>query len=656
MLGTGIWGSFGPPVPWADARGIPTTAYTHHWGYFESPCPPEDPSCPMLTYGDAVARLAADAALSGSLTEAQLRARDAAQATLVSAAQDPNGRLRFERWDRLADGTSWHRWFEQPDPDLGGSGTGWLDYVEHWQVEPAFAEVTAQGGVLDGIHSDSTSGMRNWGAIEDYSRDHWAVSNQPLSFSYDTGLVTELVFLQMHEHLAAFAARMHAAGQYLTADFNAHEGTPGGYFGGDTLDFFGVEAGLPERAVPALGITVDSFAMQKRVLAYQKPVSMFDARIFDGSLSETAVRQRLEQALFYGFYVGPYRWDRHPERMASRRAIYAAYTPLLKALSRAGWEPITEATSSNSGIWIERFGAVADGDLHLTLRNEGGTDRSTVVAIPVTTRSPSQVQRVTVRELLGNTSLPVSLDASHQVASVGISLPARSTRVLKVSVVFDRTVPTTTAPRESLVAATRLTSTADVAIRWSGSDGGGTGIASYDLQERVDDGTFHAVALPSPTATKVVRDLVPGHTYTYRARAHDRVGNVGAWATGPSWRLTLTQESGTILTYEGTWKAATVSDASGGATKYTTTLGASVSFTFTGRGFALVAPTGPGRGNLSIRVDGVLVRTVDLDAAAVSRKLVHAASWTTAASRTVEIRHAGAAGERVDLDAVLLIR
>ena len=194
-------------------------------------------------------------------------------------------------------------------------------------------------------------------------------------------------------------------------------------------------------------------------------------------------------------------------------------------------------------------------------------------------------------------------------------------------------------------------------ISWSGQDEG-TGIASYQLQRSLDGGSFSSISLSSPRQTSVNLGLSFGRAYRFRVRATDEAGNQSAWKEGPSITPRLYQETSATVDYDGSWTSASSSSASGDATRYATASGAQASLTFTGRGVAVVAPTGVGRGKAEIRVDGVLVATVDLEASSLKpRRIVYGRTWDAVGEHTVSVRVLGTDGRpRVDLDAILVYR
>jgi GH35 family endo-1,4-beta-xylanase len=89
----------------------------------------------------------------------------------------------------------------------------------------------------------------------------------------------------------------------------------------------------------------------------------------------------------------------------------------------------------------------------------------------------------------------------------------------------DRTPPTVALePLEAISEETSL------AVSWSGDDGPlGTGVASYEVQVQVDDGSW-ASWLPETTATEAVYDASDGGSVNFRVRARDRAGNTSDYA------------------------------------------------------------------------------------------------------------------------------
>ncbi len=212
----------------------------------------------------------------------------------------------------------------------------------------------------------------------------------------------------------------------------------------------------------------------------------------------------------------------------------------------------------------------------------------------------------------------------------------------------------TMAPRVSGKVPSTLGSSSTL-ISWKGSDGAGSGIVSYDLQQQKDGGSWTTVT--STAATSVTRALLFGHSYRYQVRARDRAGNVGAWSTGAAVVAELVQSTSSRVRYPaGTWHTQWVTGASGGATRWSSSTGARARFTFTGRSIAWVTATSSTRGKVAIYVDGSYRATVNLGVSSARwKQVLFSTSWASRGSHTIELRSA-LAGHRIDIDAFVVYK
>jgi hypothetical protein len=222
------------------------------------------------------------------------------------------------------------------------------------------------------------------------------------------------------------------------------------------------------------------------------------------------------------------------------------------------------------------------------------------------------------------------------------------------------TAPTTTAPTGTLRTTAALTGTGiPFRLAWAGSDNpGGSGIGHYELDRSTDAGvTWTSLSASLVTASYNVTVPSAG-TISFRVRAIDVAGNIGAWATGPVLSPRLIQQSVTAVRYAGTWTSTSASLYSGSSEKYAKVAKASATYRFTGRSIALVTTTARTRGKLKVYVNGALVATVDLRSTTTKyRVLVWQKTWSTSGTRTVKLVNAGTAGRpRVDLDAFATVK
>jgi GH25 family lysozyme M1 (1,4-beta-N-acetylmuramidase) len=226
------------------------------------------------------------------------------------------------------------------------------------------------------------------------------------------------------------------------------------------------------------------------------------------------------------------------------------------------------------------------------------------------------------------------------------------TRTTRVSlVVADGIPPTIMVPTMALEAGGTVgTSTVPVLTRWSGSDP--SGIAGYGLQRSIDGGKTWATAVTSTTATSLWQSLPAGTLAVQRLRATDGLGNTTAWLSGPKASVLMTGQSGSAIHYTGTWRTQVTTSALGGNYLYSTSAGATVTYSFTGSSIGWVATIGPNRGSARIYVDGVYLRTISLYAARYHfRHVVWTRNWAAAVPHTLKIVVVGTAGHPVvDVD------
>jgi hypothetical protein len=132
------------------------------------------------------------------------------------------------------------------------------------------------------------------------------------------------------------------------------------------LDSFGNETGGGEYNA------ADDYYAHQRVYAYRKPVSWLDASLSREALSrpDDLTRKGFERCLAWGVYLGTTDFtysgseyggaenaaEKAGDRIEKLRPAYREFTPLIKEVATAGWEPLTLAMISNPKLNVERFG------------------------------------------------------------------------------------------------------------------------------------------------------------------------------------------------------------------------------------------------------------------------------------------------------------
>ncbi len=197
-----------------------------------------------------------------------------------------------------------------------------------------------------------------------------------------------------------------------------------------------------------------------------------------------------------------------------------------------------------------------------------------------------------------------------------------------------------------------------VQVGWPSATDDRSGNGGYGLEVRAGTGPWQtAVASTSPghgTADPVLGAIPTA----LRVRARDRAGNWGAWTNPVTITPTRYEENSSAVTYGGSWKVLKTPAASGGQQRYASASGASITFHFTGRAFAVISPKGPTRGSAKLYVDGKYVSTVNLNRSSwVPMIVVAARSWSVSGAHTVKLVVSATADHpRFDVDAFAVLR
>jgi hypothetical protein len=231
----------------------------------------------------------------------------------------------------------------------------------------------------------------------------------------------------------------------------------------------------------------------------------------------------------------------------------------------------------------------------------------------------------------------------------------------------DTTAPVVNkAPTQSLNANFTLATSGAVPtkLQWSATDSGGSGVASYELQQSTNGGAFTDVALASATTTTITPKLGAGNTYSFRVRATDQAGNTSDWEQGPTFKVNLLQETNAAIAYTGTWSTQNITSASGGSLRHASAADASASLASFSNALniAWVAPKGPDRGKAEVWLDGALASTADLYTSTLQpRKSAFVKNGLDpAVAHDLEVRvlgtkNASSSGTRVDVDAFVVL-
>ncbi len=220
----------------------------------------------------------------------------------------------------------------------------------------------------------------------------------------------------------------------------------------------------------------------------------------------------------------------------------------------------------------------------------------------------------------------------------------------------DLAPPAVTPPRVRLVGSTSMGARAvPVRVSWAASDTGG--VSAQQVVRQIDGGPWTALEVSGATTRALSTKMRFGHSYSFAVRAQDGAGNWSAWAIAPASRLAGYSESSTAIARRGTWKPHSATAAWGGHYRTASVAGASVSLTFSGRGFAFVTRRSLAHGRVRVYLDGAYKTTISLYGSSLWRRVAYAAGWSVLGTHTVKLVVVGTAGHpRIDLDGIVVLK
>jgi C1A family cysteine protease len=195
-------------------------------------------------------------------------------------------------------------------------------------------------------------------------------------------------------------------------------------------------------------------------------------------------------------------------------------------------------------------------------------------------------------------------------------------------------------------------------VKWISRKGPNQGKASVMI-DGANKGTidlYNAIALPNTQLTfnglaSRAHTIVVKVLGTQNASATDHNVVVDGFVVGS----TTTQENASTVQYD-TWASALSKNASKGSFRYSSTKGATVSFTFTGTGITWNMETCPGCGQAEIFIDGADIGKVDTYALTWKYKVAKALAASSQGTHTFLIKVLGtknpaSTGTRINIDA-----
>jgi len=222
---------------------------------------------------------------------------------------------------------------------------------------------------------------------------------------------------------------------------------------------------------------------------------------------------------------------------------------------------------------------------------------------------------------------------------------------------FDWTTPTLSGGVSVLpTVATLGLSSIKVRLSW-GQAVDDVGMGSYRVEHRRNGGAWTQLVASNAARTYDVVIGLSG-THEFRVTPKDALGNVGAPVYSRVVSALRYDDTGAHASYVGAWTTVSLSGATGGKVRYTTASNASMTFTFSGRTGAVVAPLSSIRSSFKVYVDGVYAKTISLYSATTKPPTVVFTTGTLASTtHTIKLVHTRVGSRiRADVDAFIVLR
>lgn len=343
----------------------------------------------------------------------------AATATLSSGLRDPNGLLSF-----FPAAAPWcpygAAFYNNASPYIADPQYSITKFNNEWNSSVRDVYNHPENGVLDGEYIDSFAASAT---AADYSSNHLRTTSFPLTYTRDNlALMTPLI-LGTYEMSRAIAADVHALGKPIMAN-TLYTLWPGLPIGIGLFDFTGTEMNCFDASgnfVPPS----DSSLLYARALSGARPYGYLLNTDFT-KVSQSEMESYMRLCAVYAIYPSAFSADAASNNYFEQAALYERdrplfkkYVPIIRALSLAGWQPVTDATVTSASLGIEAYGTNAvTGTRYLTVRNFASQATTANVTLDVGKWAHPGAQWLRLTNLFDGGSLTINLAAGSNSASL----------------------------------------------------------------------------------------------------------------------------------------------------------------------------------------------------------------------------------------------
>lgn len=230
-------------------------------------------------------------------------------------------------------------------------------------------------GTLDGEYLDSIEG---WADVLDFRPESLRYAQICPTFTTDTHRPVIPTWFSVWEFTQYVRADLRTRNRLLMANatpWRIHAFLPLLDIAGTETNWHGNGRWLPDS---------DAVFNLRRTLSYRKPYLLLQNTDFN-QFGPELVEKYFQRSMFYGVYPSMFSIDAStdnywnmPKWYNRDRHLFVKYIPVIKALSAAGWEPITHARSDNSTVYLERFG-----NRYLTVFNDASVPAQATISLDI---------------------------------------------------------------------------------------------------------------------------------------------------------------------------------------------------------------------------------------------------------------------------------
>ena len=335
----------------------------------------------------------------------------AATATLSSGVRDPGGLLEF-----FPAAVPWcpygAAFYVNPSPYIADPVYPITKFNNEWNSAVRDVYNHPENGVLDGEYIDS---FLSYATTADYSSNHLRTTSFPLTYTRDNlSLMTPLGFGTC-EMGRTIGADVHALGKAIIA--NSLYVWPYLPLGLGLFDFAGSEINWFDSAGNFVQ-PADSTLLYARAMSGARPYGYLLNTDFT-KVSSAEMETYMRVCAAYGIYPSAFSADassnnyfEQPALYERDRPLFKKYVPVIRALSQAGWQPVTASTVDNPSLGIEAFGTnPVTGAHYLTARNLSSLAQTAGVTFDTNRWAFPGAQWLRLTNLLDGGSLTLNLAA-----------------------------------------------------------------------------------------------------------------------------------------------------------------------------------------------------------------------------------------------------